>query len=122
MVSVDHEGRSPSCLRRPQPRLLTQAEHEVAFKSNWLVSGIDTCLDSLLCLIVYHDLRELDHSSNSRRPWVGTCAVVACVYRIAGIFGRGFNLRFGGLGKNCQLKNIKSGDPDSLVAGLNHQI
>ena len=61
LLGITIDGRS-------QPRVFTQADHE-ATSSNWLVSGVGTCVDSSLCLIVYHGLRELDCSSNSRRPW-----------------------------------------------------
>ena len=50
-----HAGyNTSSCgLRQPQPRMFTQADHE-ATSSNWLVSGVGTCVDSSLCLIIYH--------------------------------------------------------------------
>ena len=68
MVAVDHEGGSPKWSTVTTATSVTQADHEAA-SSNWLASGVGTCVDSSLCLIVYHGLRELHCSSNSHRPW-----------------------------------------------------
>ena len=59
-------GRSPSGLLRPHCH-------------HW--AGVGTCVDSSLCLIVYHGLRELDCSSNSHRYTIpGTSKQISIVY------------------------------------------
>ena len=63
LVILDHASECLNQLARPlinndvwmmsaSGRVFTQADHEEA-SSNWLVSGVGTCVDSSLCLIVY---------------------------------------------------------------------
>ena len=71
-----------------------------------------------LCKLCFSDI--LSKSANI----VPTKMSTYTIYHIAGNFGEVLIWRFGGLGKNAKLKtaNIKPCDPDSLVAGLNHQV